>query len=359
MDLPHFLGHLERSRLLAPIDLAACRQWARQDAALSPEKVADHLLQSGRLSRYQARKLLSGRSSGFLLGPFEILAPLGKGGMAYVYLARDHEQARLVALKLLTPRQKAAHPALLPRLERELKFGRRFSHPGIIKAYALAEYHQVHVLALEHVAGVDLFRQVRRHGPLPPGLAARVMGQAALALAEIHHRGVVHTDLKPGNILVGPSPDPPAPSPEQQIHRRPDSAPRTLVPKIIDFGLALDLAEPEDKATGPGRIAGTFGYAAPEQTKAGHEIGPSADIFALGSTLFYLLTGEVPFTGETTKEKIRRIRHEEPAWYLIPAGTPPALRKLMQELLEKKAKRRPSGAAIVADALMSLARQHG
>lgn len=345
MDLPHFLGHLERSRLLAPIDLAACRQWALQDGALTPAQLADHLLKSGKLSRYQRGKLLAGRSSGFLLGPFEILAPLGKGGMADVFLARDHEHSRLVALKLLSPRKKAAHPGLLPRLEREMKFGRRFSHPGIIRAFALGEYNQVHVLALEHVPGIDLFRLVRRHGPLPPLAAARIMGQVALALDEIHHRGVVHTDLKPGNILI-----------------RPDSAQDAKAmpsPKIIDFGLAIDLTTPEEDVHGArpkGRIAGTFGYAAPEQTRPGLSVGPAADIFALGSTLFFLLTGEVPFSGKTTKEKIRRIRHEEPAWHLLPAGTPPALRQLLQELLAKKPQDRPNRASVAADALLGLAR---
>ena len=354
MDLSHFLGALERSRLLAGIDLDACRQRARQEQHLTPEQLAEELQKLGKLSSYQRRKLLDGRSSGFLLGAYEILAPLGKGGMGYVYLARDHEHQRLVALKVVSPRQKAAHPSLLPRLEREMTFSRRLAHPGVVKVYALIEHNGVHCLAMEHVQGLDLFRLVRRQGVLSPVIAAHLLAQAAVALDEVHRRGIVHTDLKPGNLLVN--------SGQCAIDRQRDPSrngqptgeqPKPTV-KIIDFGLALDLSNPErnHEAVRPGRIAGTFGYAAPEQTKAGLDVGPAADIFALGSTLFYLLTGEVPFNGPTTREKIRKIRHEAPAWYLLPAGTPTALRRLMQSMLAKRPKHRPGTAGLAADGLL-------
>lgn len=353
MNLAKFLHHLARSRLLPAIDLEACELWAAHHPDAPAQEFAEQLLRTGKLSRYQMRKLLKGHSSGFVLGAHEILAPLGKGGMGYVYLARDHEFQRLVALKLLTPRQRAAKPGLLIRLQRELKFGQRFSHPGIIKAYALGESGDVHWLAIEFVRGIDLYRVVRRHGPVPPAQVGRLMGHAALALDEVHRRGVVHTDLKPGNLLVllDQSPRDPTPSAADL-----GTYPRLHSPKLIDFGLAIELegTTDQDSHLKPDRIAGTFGYAAPEQTKPGLPVGPAADLFAFGCTLFYLLTGEIPFPGETNKEKIRKVRHEAPAWYLLPAGVPSSLRQLLQQLLEKKPAHRPRSAAAVADALFRL-----
>ncbi len=353
MDLAGFLQSLARSRLLAPIDLEACQQWAQADPSLLPQQLGFHLLRHGKLSRYQMERLLSGRSHSLILGPFEVLAPLGQGGMGIVFLARDHEHQRLVALKLLSTKQQHLHPNLYARLEREMKFARSLTHPHIVKVFSLTEHDQVHCLAMELVPGLDLGRHVRRTGPMPAALACRCLAGIALALEAIHRRGIVHTDVKPGNILLTAPLD--QGTAVSGNHAAPTAWPvERYQAKLIDFGLALDLedASANRQAVGPGRIAGTFAYAAPEQTRANQAIGPAADLYALGSTLFFVLIGQPPFPGGTTKDKIKRVRHEPPPRLRsLQPDLPLWLDELVNQLLAKRPKDRPKNASIVADRL--------
>lgn len=349
MDLSRFLSHLKHSRILTP---AQWQHVSEQSASQPPPtagEVGKELVRAGWLTGYQLDKLLIGRSHGLVLGPFEILDRLGKGGMASVFLARDHEQKRLVALKLVTPKQAQASPVLLERLRRELHFSVRVSHPHIVPVYSLTEYDGVHCLAMEFIIGSDLHQDVRALGPIPWPQAVRLLGQIALALEEVHRRGIVHTDVKPGNVLLAQgSGTNPLPS---------NGAPPTIVGKLIDFGLAIDTVEPEcnDQIRMPGRIAGTFAYAAPEQTRSSKEVGPAADLYALGGTLFFALTGRPPFPGGTSREKIQRVRHEAPPRLGdLKLVVPRTLEDLVHQLLAKKPRHRPRSALIVADVLLSM-----
>ena len=352
MDLDHFLQTLTESQLLAAIDVQACLQWAQADPTLLPQQLALHLLRHGKLSRYQMDRLLMGRPQGLVLGPFEILAPLGKGGMGIVFLARDHANQRLVALKMLSTKKQSQHPNYYERLQREMQFARSLSHPHIVKVFSLTQHGEIHCLAMELVPGQDLGHYVRRKGPLPLNLATRCLAGIALALEAIHRRGIVHTDVKPGNILFStPLPVIPAQSNGQAPMAWPVDRYQA---KLIDFGLALDLedAAANRQIVGPGRIAGTFAYAAPEQTRTNPTIGPAADIYAFGSTLYFILTGQPPFPGGSTKEKIKRVRHEAPPRpSQLRPEIPAWLDDLVLQMLAKRPKDRPKNASIVADRL--------
>ncbi len=170
-----------------------------------------------------------------------------------------------------------------------------------------------------------------------------------MALEEVHRRGVVHTDVKPGNILLAQG--------SGTLGLPVNGQPVTIVGKLIDFGLAIDLQEPErnDVIRQPGRIAGTFAYAAPEQTRSSRQVGPEADLYALGGTMFFALTGRPPFPGGSSRDKIRRVR-SDPAPRLSELGlvVPRRLDDLVHQLLEKKPGDRPRTAALVADVLLGL-----
>ena len=338
-DLANFLKHAERSGLLAPEDLAQCQRQAQLAPTLDPNILAEHLVRLGKLSRFQARKILTGKSVGLVLGPFEILNVLGRGGMGSVFLARDRRNRELVAIKLVTPKQLEEHPWRLVRLQREMQINRRLDHASIARIHELNQYDDVHCMTLEYVPGIDLRQQVVEQGLLDYRTVAALLAEVALALDHAHRRGVIHGDIKPSNIML---------LDESRHH----AAGRT---KLVDFGLSIDLVRPE----GPEmkrRISGTMSYISPEQTMVGSFIGPAADIYSLGGTLYFALTGEPPFPGGTVKEKVQRQRYEDaPSLHLLVHDIPPDLAILAKQMLAKKPENRPLSAAAVAEALKQIA----
>ena len=339
-DLPQFLKHVERSALLSPEDLAQCQRQAQLAPTLDPKIMAEHLVRLGKLSRFQAKKVLSGKSAGLLLGPFEILNVLGKGGMGSVFLARDRRNRELVALKLVTPKQHEEQPWRLTRLEREMQINRRLDFAGIARIHELNQYHEVHCLTVEYVPGIDLRRRVLEQGVLDYREAATLLAEIALALDHAHRRGVIHADVKPSNIMI-----------LDEYHRAERSC------KLVDFGLSIDLVRPE-KIDNKRRISGTMSYIPPEQTTPGGFIGPAADIYALGGTLYFALTGEPPFPGGTSVEKVQRQRYEAaPSLHLLVHDIPPDLTILAKQMLSKRPEDRPVPAASVAAALQQIAQE--
>ncbi|HEY1188400.1 MAG TPA: serine/threonine-protein kinase [Gemmata sp.] len=336
--LAKFLATLRQSRLIDPPDLD--RLAARYPSAPA-RAFADALVKSGVLTHYQADKLLRGLWQGLVLGPYSILAPLGRGGMGtVVYLARDRRQSEalgdteLVALKLL-PHRKTAHDSrILARFRREMELGRRVGHPNVVRTLAAGEIDAVHFLALEYIPGRTLRQLVLDSGPLPAGEAARIFADVAAGLAHVHARGLVHRDVKPGNIMV-----------------RPDG--RAVV---LDLGLAFAPGDPlPDDPTivgGRGYVVGTMDYLAPEQARNAAAVGPPADLYGLGCSMVLALTGAVPFPAATTKEKMQRHRTAKP-----PAldHAPPELRRIVHHLLAKTPGARPGSAAEVRERLAPLA----
>jgi tetratricopeptide (TPR) repeat protein/tRNA A-37 threonylcarbamoyl transferase component Bud32 len=219
---------------------------------------------------------------------YEILEVLGRGGMGIVYKARHHRLQRLVALKMILAGAHAG-PRELARFRTEAEAVARLQHPNIVQIYEVGEQHGLPYCALEFVDGGSLARKLAGT-PLPPRQAARLAATLAEAMHAGHQRGVVHRDLKPDNVLL--------------------TADGT--PKVTDFGLAKKLDADADQ-TASGAIVGTPSYMAPEQARGrGKEVGPAADVYALGALLYEALTGRAPFKAATLLETMLQAIHEEP-----------------------------------------------
>ncbi len=259
---------------------------------------------------------------GARLGPYEIVSPLGAGGMGEVYKARDTRLDRVVAVKVLAGRH-AEDAAMRERFEREARAISALSHPLICTLFDVGEHEGVHFLVMEYLEGETLAERLKR-GPLPIEAALKLSGEIATALAAAHGRGIVHRDLKPGNVMLTKS-----------------------GPKLLDFGLAKlhaashglvtpafreTVAEP---LTGQATLLGTLQYMAPEQLE-GHEADARSDIFAFGCVLYEMVSGRKAFQGESQASVIGSILHEEPP----PLGslqplTPVALDRVVRECLVK------------------------
>jgi serine/threonine protein kinase/dipeptidyl aminopeptidase/acylaminoacyl peptidase len=257
---------------------------------------------------------------GTRLGPYEVLAPLGAGGMGDVYRAADTRLNRTVAIKVL-PAAVADNPDRRQRFEREARAISSLTHPHICALYDLGREHDVEFLVMEFVEG-DTLSQRLIAGPLPLDLTLRYSIQIADALDHAHRRGIIHRDLKPANIMVT----------------------RSSV-KLLDFGLAKLTADsggteaaratPTKTLTGEGTILGTLHYMAPEQLE-GRPVDARTDLFALGAVLYEMLSGRQAFEGESQASVIAAIlRAEPPALQLLQPLTPAALDRLVRKCLSK------------------------
>jgi serine/threonine protein kinase len=349
--LQTFIDLALKSRLLdrGQIDRAISSR-ARPGSKPPPQpttrELADLLVRTGDLTHYQAAKLLHGRWAGLALGPYRILAPLGRGGMGTVYLARDSRLAEelgdevLVALKILPPRIAREQERMLLRFHREIDMGRRTSHPNVTRTLAGGEIDDVNFIAMEYVPGRSLQRIVGLGGRIPVGDAARIFSDVASGLQHLHERNIIHRDLKPANVMVMP----------------------TGGAKLLDLGLALALGEPlpDDPRIvgGKGYILGTMDYIAPEQARNATDVGPHTDLYSMGCALYFALSGTPPFPGGTSKDKIRRQRTLEPPPLpdLNPAVTA-KLARVVSTLMAKSPADRPSSAAAARELLLPFAAQ--
>src|SRR5271169_72149 len=252
-------------------------------------------------------------SAGDKLGPYEILAPIGAGGMGEVYRARDTKLGRDVAIKVI-PSTLAQYPERLARFEREAKVLASLNHPNIAQIYGVED----RALVMEFVAGETL------KGPLPLDTALNYARQIADALEAAHEKNIIHRDLKPANIMITP----------------------TGVIKVLDFGLAAvaQSSDPSNPADSPtltisptraGMILGTAGYMSPEQAR-GKAVDKRADIWAFGVVLLEMLTGKPLFEGETVSDTLAQVLTQEPDLEQAPAK----VRRLLKKCLEKDPKQR-------------------
>ncbi len=269
-------------------------------------------------------------TAGTRLGPYEILAPIGAGGMGEVYKAADTTLDREVAIKVL-PHAFAQDPERLARFEREAKVLASLSHPNIAQIFGV----EGGALVMELVPGQTLSERIAA-GPVPVEEALRIVAQIAEALAAAHDRGVIHRDLKPANVKL---------SPDGRV-------------KVLDFGLAKSFAGSsagEDSRaetltaamTQAGTVLGTPGYMSPEQTR-GLAIDKRTDIWAMGCVLYELLTRRRAFGAETYSDTIAAVLEREPDWDALPPSTPPKVRALLQRCLRKELRRRARDAGDIA-----------
>jgi Tol biopolymer transport system component len=266
-------------------------------------------------------------TSGTKLGPYEILAPLGAGGMGEVYRARDAKLGREVALKVL-PAAMAGDAERMARFEREAQVLATLNHPNIAAIYGLEESGSVRALVMELVEGPTLAERIAR-SPVPLDEAMPIAQQIAEALEAAHERAIIHRDLKPANIKI---------TPDGRV-------------KVLDFGLAKALAAEDSPsnisnsptisiaATQAGVILGTAAYMSPEQAK-GKKVDRRADIWAFGCVYYEMLTRKKAFEGETTSDVLAAVIRAEPDWNAVPADTPQAIRRLLMRCLQKDPKRR-------------------
>ncbi len=264
--------------------------------------------------------------TGSRLGPYEIEAPLGAGGMGEVYRARDSRLGRVVALKVL-PTELSATPSLRERFGREARAISAVEHPNICALYDVGEEGGVDYLVMQLVEGETLAARLER-GPIPPLEACGLARQIALALEAAHERGIVHRDLKPSNIQLA----------------------RDGQVKLLDFGLARILApatadvaqstEPTLAApTRAGTILGTAPYMSPEQAR-GHSVDRRTDVWAFGCVLYEMLGGQRAFGGASAADVLAAVMGQDPDWSRLPAATPRRVRDLLRRCLQKDVARR-------------------
>jgi eukaryotic-like serine/threonine-protein kinase len=265
--------------------------------------------------------------TGSRLGPYEILAPIGAGGMGEVYRARDAKLGRDVALKVL-PEAFARDADRMARFQREAKVLASLNHPNIASIYGLEDSGVTHALVMELVEGPTLADRIKS-GPIPIDEALRIAKQITEALEYAHERGIVHRDLKPANVKV----------------TNDDAV------KVLDFGLAKAIegdAASIDIATSPtmsrmatlaGVLLGTAAYMSPEQAKA-KPVDRRADIWAFGCVLYEMLTSKMTFSGETVTDTLAAVIMKDPDWSQLPGATPIRVRVLLQRCLQKDSKQR-------------------
>jgi serine/threonine protein kinase len=276
------------------------------------------------LTPFQARQVYAGETQPLALGQYRLLDELGRGGMGRVYKALHTIMGRVVAIKVIAP-ELVQNPNAVEWFRREVRASTHLVHPNIVMAYDANEAAGLHFLVMEYVHGVTLDRLVKQHGSLPVDHACALMRQAALGFQHAHEKGMVHRDIKPGNLLI--------PSPEGE-------APADVLVKIVDFGLA----RLQGKAKGdtiavsaPGNVLGTPDYIAPEQSRDIHSADIRSDLYSLGCTFYFALAGQVPFPGENAMEKL--IKHMmEPAEALekVRPDVPPTVAGIVRRLMAKK-----------------------
>ena len=278
-------------------------------------------------------------TAGTKLGPYEIVAPLGAGGMGEVYRARDSKLNRDVAIKVLLP-VVANDPDRLARFSREAQVLASLNHPNIAHIHGLEEADGITALVLELVEGEDLAQRIAR-GAIPLDEALPIAKQIADALEAAHERGIIHRDLKPANIQV-----------------RPDGT-----VKVLDFGLAkafettgagrpssVSMSPTLTNATQMGMILGTAAYMAPEQAR-GKAVDKRADVWAFGCVLYEILAGQRAFGGDEVSDTLAFVITKDIDWNALPVDTPASIRRLLRRCLEKDPKRRQHD---IADARIEL-----
>ncbi len=339
IDPRTFLAHLRQSGLISTDQLEGLR--TRLPDNLSGRALARALVNGGLLTRFQAEQLLAGRTSGFFLGQYRILEQLGQGGMGRVYKAEHRTMGRVVALKVLAPtlvKTERAQELFL----REVRAAALLVHPNIVTAFDAGQGGDRCYLVMEYVNGPNLEQLVRDKGPLPIGQACDFVRQAALGLQYAHQLGLVHRDVKPANLL---------------LHRVEEGGRTCGVVKVSDFGLARLGDRGGDDPVGtiltrPNSVMGTPDYLSPEQARSLHKTDIRSDLYSLGCTFHYLLTGKVPFPGGTTLEKL--LRHSSapptPVNELRPS-VPAAVAALVARLMAKDPVARFQTPAELAEAL--------
>ena len=298
--------------------------------------IATAMVDRKALTDWQSDKLLQGRHKGFILGRYRLLSLLGAGEMSAVYLAEHILMERRCAIKVL-PANKVQDTSYLGRFHREARAVASMNHPNIVRAYDVDKQTEsgtdIHFLVMEFVEGRNIEQIVKEQGPLDYVAAVDYIRQAADGLGHAHHSGMVHRDVKPGNLLI-------------------DS---TGVVKLLDLGLARFFKTSDEESLTikhDEKVLGTADYLAPEQAVDSHQVDARADVYSLGCTLYFALSGHPPFTDGTLVQRLLAhqtkvppsVRYERP-------DIDEALLQILDKMMAKKAADRYQSAAEVSEAL--------
>ncbi|MCE9529847.1 MAG: protein kinase [Planctomycetes bacterium] len=276
-------------------------------------KFAGLFVRDGLLTFFQAEQFLLGKWKRFTIGKYKVLERIGSGGMGQVFLCEHKLMRRKVAVKVL-PTAKAEDPSSLERFYREARAVAALDHPNIVRAYDIDQDDNLHFLVMEYVDGASLQEMVKKHGPMDFNRACHYIYWSAVGLQHAHEAGLIHRDIKPGNILVD----------------------RQGVVKILDMGLARFFNDDEDMLTKKydENVLGTADYLAPEQALDSHNVDGRADIYSLGATFYFMLTAHQPFVDGTVAQKLiwHQTRNPRPIRDLrtdVPDGVVTIVEKMM------------------------------
>jgi serine/threonine-protein kinase len=293
------------------------------------------LVEKNVLTGYQCGRVLRGQADRLIIGRYVILDRIGRGAMGRVYKARHRLLGRVAALKFIAP-QHLTRPNAVRRFLREMMLVGRLAHPNIIHAQDADRNGGAPYIVMEYVPGHDLERLVLSRGPLPPEQIVCYAMQVAWGLAHAHGQGIIHRDIKPSNLLLGE---------DGRI-------------RILDFGLGA-LMDPDDAdrgsfATCEGMAAGTADYMSPEQVVGRGTLDGRSDLYSLGCVMYFLLTGRVPFPGDSQVECMAsRIKgRPEPLAELRP-GLPSSVVQVVERLMANRPDDRYASAAAAAEALQA------
>jgi serine/threonine-protein kinase len=371
---PHqFLAALRSSRIFTAAQLANLES-EYLDSEYDLAEWVRTIVERRMLTEYQADQVLAGFGDGLILGQYCILDRLGEGGMAQVYKAEHILMKRTVAMKIIAARPwndpehgfanletgwhseeavtlsgwlargEQTEPGAIDRFHHEVQIAAQLDHPNIVRAYDAAEARGLFFLVMEFVDGIDLSARVARDGPLPVAVACDAIRQAAFGLQYAHEHGLIHRDIKPSNLLVT----------------------KTGVVKILDLGLARltgaiqkELAGPPNASDASG-LAGTPDYMAPETAQNHRCADIRSDLYSLGCTFYFLLTGQAPFPGGGWPEKL--LRHQldsAPSAVVLRPDVPEEIASLLQRLMDKDPAGRPQTPAELAAELETWLAVHG
>lgn len=335
-----FFNYLLDVRLLSPLTVATLLEKSGEKLGEleNPDALGNALVDAGLLTRYQFDRLQTGNTHGLVLGSYRVLDRLGVGAMGVVYLAEHSLMKRRAAVKVLPVN--GDYPAdLLERFYGEIRVLADLHHPNIVTAYDAGEVPAAGprmpplvYLVMEYISGGDLERYVRQHGPATIGQACEWIRQAACGLQEAHDQHVIHRDIKPSNLLLNA---------RGQI-------------KVVDFGLVRHLSS---RLTNPRALLGTVEFMPPEQSCDPSQVGAQADIYGLGASLLWLLTGEPPHPpAPTVAAALKALQHNPPRRLReLRPGTPEALDALIDQMLDPEPANRPATPADVMQAILPFA----
>ena len=295
-------------------------------------EASDSMVRDGLLTAFQAEQFQLGKWRGFTIGKYKLLERVGVGGMGQVFLCEHMFMKRRVAIKVLPP-AKADQPAALGRFYREARAAGSLEHPNIVRTHDIDQDGNLHFIVMEYVDGANLLDIVKRFGPLNLGRAVHYIRQVAFGLDFAFRGGIIHRDIKPGNILVD----------------------RVGATKLLDLGLARFYKDTTDMLTvkyDDKIVLGTADYVAPEQVANSHAVDVRADIYALGASFYFVLAGHPPFPTGTVSQKLLWHRTKDPTPIRqIRPEVPEGIAAIVAKMMHKDLNRRFATPADVAEAL--------